>query len=186
MAKKERKAQEINASSMADIAFLLLIFFLVTTTIASDKGLAVQLPPKKTNQDIAEVNQRNVFKILINSYDRLLVEDEVGELAKIKEQVKEFLTNEGVKENLSENPTKAVVSIKTDRGTSYERYVAVMDEVKKAYTEVRAAYVGVSPKEFLETVSPAKTPKDKELYEKARAKYPYQVSDAEPTSIGGK
>ena len=185
MAKKERKAQEINASSMADIAFLLLIFFLVTTTIASDKGLAVQLPPKKENQDQAEVNQRNVFKILINSYDRLLVEDEIGELGKIKDQVKEFLTNEGVKENLSENPEKAVVSIKTDRGTSYERYVAVMDEVKKAYTEVRAAYIGVSPERFLE-ISAAKTPKDKEDYDKAKAKYPYQVSDAEPTSIGGK
>jgi biopolymer transport protein ExbD len=185
MGKKSRKTSEINASSMADIAFLLLIFFLVTTTIASDKGLAVQLPPKKENQDKVDINERNVFKILINSYDRLLVENEIGEVGKIKDQVKEFLTNEGAKPNLSDSPKDAVVSIKTDRGTSYERYIAVMDEVKKAYTEVRAAYVGVSPERFLE-ISAGKTPKDKEMYDRAKEKYPYQVSDAEPTSIGGK
>jgi biopolymer transport protein ExbD len=185
MAKKERKLTEINASSMADIAFLLLIFFLVTTTIASDKGLMVQLPPKKDNQDQKEINERNIFKILINSYDRMLVEDELGDVTKIKDQVKEFLTNEGKNPKSSESPKDAIVSIKTDRGTSYERYVKVMDEVKKGYTEVRAAYVGVSPEKFLE-VAAAKTPEDKALYDKAKEKYPYQVSDAEPTNTGTK
>ena len=97
MARSGRKIPEVNSSSMADIAFLLLVFFLVTTTIATDKGLTLTLPPKADpNQPPPDItkNQRNIFKILVNSSDRILIEDEpVTDLTGLRDQVKEFVLN---------------------------------------------------------------------------------------------
>ena len=183
MARGSRQSSEVNAGSMADIAFLLLIFFLVTTTIASDKGIAVLLPPKKENQDDVKMKQKNIFNILINSQDQMLAEDNPTELSEIKEQVKEFVTNRGRKEDLSESPEKAVVSLKTDRGTSYEMYISVLDELKTGYNELRAEFLGLSLEEYNDLDD--KNPDEKDMLKRARKEYPYQVSDAEPTDIGG-
>ena len=158
MARKNRPTAEIPNGSMADIAFLLLIFFLVTTTIANDKGIAMLLPPKPDpNQPPPEVteNARNIFKILANSQDKLLVEDEpLTDVFELREMVKSFILNfgspgeEGVaiynslpasmksyislngrKVDSSDDPKTAIVSFKADRGTSYELYVQVLDQV---------------------------------------------------------
>jgi biopolymer transport protein ExbD len=99
MARSGRKIPEVNSSSMADIAFLLLVFFLVTTTIATDKGLTLTLPPKADpNQPPPDItkNQRNIYKILVNSSDRILIEDEpVTDLSGLREEVKAFVLNFG-------------------------------------------------------------------------------------------
>lgn len=184
---KGRMRNEVNASSMADIAFLLLIFFLVTTTIASDKGLAILLPPMPPpDQPPPEVeeNARNIFKVQINSSDRLLVEDEpLDDYRLIKDMVKEFVMNNGRDPLSSDSPEKALVSLKTDRGTSYEMYIDVLDELQGAYYELRAEKVGLSVEEYraLDTDNP----EEKELFERGKEGLPMRISIAEPTSIGG-
>lgn len=183
MARGSRQSTEVNAGSMADIAFLLLIFFLVTTTIASDKGIAVLLPPKKETQEEIKMKQRNIFNILINSQDMMLAEDQPTELKDLKEMVKEFVMNNGKDPDSSESPDKAVVSLKTDRGTSYEMYITVLDELKTGYNELRAQYLNMSLDEYNKLDD--KNPDDKEKLKDARDAIPYQVSDAEPTDIGG-
>ena len=95
MGRSKRQSSEVNAGSMADIAFLLLIFFLVTTTIASDKGIYVQLPPKPEDQVDVKLNERNIFNILINSRDMMLVEENPMEISELKAEVKKFITNNG-------------------------------------------------------------------------------------------
>lgn|SRR5690554_4518607 len=183
--KRDRESVEVNASSMADIAFLLLIFFLVTTTIASDKGLAILLPPKQDKpQEEVVMNQRNIFKVLVNSQNRLLVEDEpLNDITLLKGMVKEFITNNGRNPNLSDSPDKAVVSLKTDRGTSYETYINVLDELQGAYYELRAEKVGLTAEEYRSLDQ--KDPRQKELFDRGREGLPMQISIAEPTNIGG-
>ncbi len=163
---------EVNASSMADIAFLLLIFFLVTTTIATDKGLAMRLPPHIPD-DINDhpMKKRNVFNILLNSQDHLLVEEESANTQK---------------DDLSENPDKALVSIKTDRGTTYQVYIAVLDEVKRAYHELRADFLGISVDEYLKLANTNPETLNKEQrnkLEEAKLAFPMQISEAEPTKV---
>lgn len=151
MKKKQRRSQEINASSMADIAFLLLIFFLVTTQISTDKGLSILLPPKREKDALNEVklNDRNVFKILVNSRNQLLVEDEPMNINNLRDETKKFINNNGRIKELSDNPKEAVVSYKTDRGTRYSIYVRVLDEIKAAYNELRAEYIGLKLQDYL-------------------------------------
>ena len=185
--KRDRGGAEVNASSMADIAFLLLIFFLVTTTIASDKGLALLLPPKQDPNNPpppVKFNQRNIFKVLINSQDRLLVEDEpLTDISAIKDMVKEFVSNNGRDPLSSESPEEAVVSLKTDRGTSYETFINVLDELQGAYWELRAEKVGLTAQQYRELDQD--NPDEKELYDRGQEAYPMRISVAEPTSIGG-
>jgi biopolymer transport protein ExbD len=212
MAKSKNRKAEIPVASMADIAFLLLIFFLVTTTIASDKGIALLLPPKPDpNQPPPDItkNQRNIFKVNVNSSDRVLVEDEpLQDLTKIREMVKEFVLNfreaspenqqlistlsisqqnfvrtQGRKQDSSDSPTDAVVSFKTDRGTSYDVYLAILDEIMGAYDEIYADRVGISAEEFRNLDK--KDPVQSQIYDRAREGIPRNVSIAEPTKIGG-
>ncbi len=210
--KKNRPSTEVNAGSMADIAFLLLIFFLVTTTMANDKGIAMLLPPKPDpNQPPPEVkeNDRNIFKIQANSKDLLLVEDEpLTNVEELKPMIKEFILNfgrpsedammvynslpapmksfvsaYGKKGNSSDGPDKAIVSFKADRGTSYELYITVLDEVNAAYNEVYGERIGKTAQEFLQLDQ--KDPEQKKLYDQARSGMPRAISIAEPTKIGG-
>ena len=209
MAKSGRKTPEVNSSSMADIAFLLLIFFLVTTTIATDKGLTLTLPPKADpNQPPPDItkNQRNIFKILVNSQDRILVEDEpLTDISGLKEKVKEFVLNFGKpsEENVSiynslppslkalskkdpkssDNPEAAVISFKADRGTSYDIYISILDQLQGAYYEIYGDRVGLSADEFRGL--DRKKPKQAEKYKRARDGFPMNISIAEPTKIGG-
>jgi biopolymer transport protein ExbD len=179
-----RQNAEINAGSMADIAFLLLIFFLVTTTIASDRGLQEQLPPKDEAQQDIKIKMRNVYSIIVNSQDKLLIEDEPGEIEQIREGIIKHLTNEGVDPDFAENSKDAIVTVKADRGTTYEVYIRIKDEIKKAYAQVRADYLKVSVSKYME-IAKQKTPEHEELYDKAKEKYPFNVADAEPSSAAG-
>ncbi len=135
--KKERESQEINAGSMADIAFLLLIFFLVTTTINAEKGIPVKLPPWSDEEvDPTQLNTRNVYSVLVNYNNELLVRGEPTQITDLRENAKEFIMNPQALENLAEKPSKAIVSLKNDRGTRYETYLQVYNELKGAYNEL--------------------------------------------------
>jgi biopolymer transport protein ExbD len=209
MARSGRKLPEVNSSSMADIAFLLLIFFLVTTTIATDKGLTLTLPPKADpNQPPPDItkNQRNIYKILVNSQDKILIEDEpVTDLSGLREEVKAFVLNFGQvdeesqalynslpqslralskrSEISSDDPTEAVVSFKADRGTSYDIYLEILDELQGAYHEIYGQRVGLTADEFRSL--DRKNPVEYEKYQRGRDGFPMNISIAEPTKIGG-
>lgn len=179
--KKKRSNPEVDSSSMADIAFLLLIFFLVTTTIASDKGIMMQLPPETPDNIEIDIKQKNLFKVLVNSGDKLLVEDQPMKIEDIREECKKFLTNNGRDPKSSDNPQKAITSIKTDRGTTYSVYIEVLDEIKRAYHEVRAEHVGISLQEYLALDKDDKDGPDYKKYQKAKDAYPMQISEADPS-----
>lgn len=209
--KKGRVSQEVNAGSMADIAFLLLIFFLVTTTIASDKGILNILPPKQDpNVPPPEIklNERNIFNILVNANDQLLVEGEYRTTTEgLSEDIKDFLLNfgnpdeaalalfNGLPQSLrnrakresssSDHPMSggAVVSIKTNRGTSYEVYLDVFDQVKKAYFEIYGERVGLTAEQYRSLTG--KTPAEKELMDRGKEGIPMAISIAEPDKAGG-
>ncbi|MCB9245234.1 MAG: biopolymer transporter ExbD [Flavobacteriales bacterium] len=179
--RKSRGTPEINAGSMADIAFLLLVFFLVTTTMDTDKGLRVKLPPwpdPNIPPPVSTQNNRNVLEVLVNARDLLLVEGDLMDIEMLTEKTKEHLTNEGRNPKLAESSEKAIVSLKNDRGTSYERYVEVYNELKRAYNEVRNEYAKSKyNKDFAKLT-------EKEADE-VQEKYPMKISEAEPVDIGG-
>lgn len=144
----KRSAPEVNAGSMADIAFLLLIFFLVTTTIEKDSGINRKLPPiQPPNQEPVVLKQKNIFTVLLNGKDQLLVEDELMELKDLRKAAVEFLDNggdgscaycKGKKDpSSSDNPDKAIISLKNERETSYAAYISVQNELVAAYNELR-------------------------------------------------
>ncbi len=195
MARNKRGNPEINSSSMADIAFLLLIFFLVTTTIANDKGLMIQLPPKPDDIENIDVKlkEKNLFKVYVNSFDKLLVEGEpMQDISQLREKVKEHVTNNGRNPEMSDSPKKAVVSFKTDRGTSYELYISVLNELQGAYYEMYAERVGVSVGAWRDLSTKLDDPENRRLYDKGRdvnangdVMFPMNISIAEPSKIGG-
>jgi len=143
----KRAAPEVNAGSMADIAFLLLIFFLVTTTIEKDSGINRKLPPMEDNTEPPIIKQKNIFTVLVNKQDRLLVEDEPMEIKDLRKAAREFLDNNGdgsctfckgpKDPKSSDNPDKAIISLKNDRETSYAAYISVQNELVAAYNELR-------------------------------------------------
>lgn len=144
----KRAAPEVNAGSMADIAFLLLIFFLVTTTIEVDSGISRKLPPmEEDNTEPPVIKKRNIFEVSLNGKNQLLVEDELMEIKDLRQAAIDFLDNgadgscdycNGKKdEKSSVNPDKAIISLKNDRGTTYETYIAVQNELVAAYNHLR-------------------------------------------------
>lgn len=135
---RTKRDAEIPSSSMADIAFLLLIFFLVTTTIDADKGIYMQLPPPLEDEvEPPDINQRNLLNVLVAANGQVLIDNEVTNVAAIRGIVKRHILNNGREPNFSVSPDKAVTSFKTKRGLPYETYIAVLDEIKMAYNEVR-------------------------------------------------
>lgn len=214
--RNKRGNQEVNAGSMADIAFLLLIFFLVTTQIATNKGLVTVLPPPKDDQIDVPLNERNVFKIQVNTADRILVEDEViQDVSTIREQVYDFVLNFARPDNVkrgsekqsdmetfaslpasmqsyintklrsdksSVGPSKAIVSLQTDRGSSYEMFIAVMDEINAAYYKIYGERVGLSPEEYRKLNR--NDPRQRLLYENGKRGINKAISMAEPTQVG--
>lgn len=182
-----RSTPEIPNASMADIAFLLLTFFLVTTTIANDRGLSISLPPppEANPPEDVKVQERNMFKIQVNSSDALLVEGEpMDDVSGLKDMIKAFITNNGKDPASSDNPDKAVVSFKTDRGTSHKRFVEILDIIQAAYYDIWAEQAGVTNKEYRDAASDPSGP-NKEIYEKGKKGYPMNISIAEPTKVGG-
>ncbi|NNE34573.1 MAG: biopolymer transporter ExbD [Rhodothermales bacterium] len=135
--KKKRREVEIPTASMADIAFLLLIFFLVTTVIDVDTGIGMVLPPPlDENVDPPPVLERNMLKILVNEVGQLLMEDRPASTEQVKEEVKKHVLNMGADPNYSDSPTKALISIKNARETPYRSYIAVLDRTWMAYFEI--------------------------------------------------
>jgi biopolymer transport protein ExbD len=183
-----RSTPEIPNASMADIAFLLLTFFLVTTTINNDKGLSIGLPPPpdpNKNEEV-KMQEKNIFKIQVNSSDALLVEGEpMEDVSGLKDMIIAFVKNKGVDPASSESPEKAIVSFKTDRGTSHKRFVEILDIIQGAYYDIYAEQAGVSNKEFREAASAIGTdPEKRAIYERGKKDYPMNISIAEPTKVG--
>ena len=187
---------EINASSMADIAFLLLVFFLVTTTMDSDLGLSRLIPPP-LHEDMPkppEIKQRNIFEVLVNSNDQLLVEGDIMQVAELTEAAKEFIANPNDDVKLpakilkevdffgNVEVSKQVISLQNDNGTSYNMYIQVQNELARAYNELRNELAmekfGKTYDYFLET-------KDKAKVKAIRKIYPQRISEAEPKNVGG-
>ena len=147
MAKKRGAPPEVNAGSMADIAFLLLIFFLVTTTIGVDQGINRKLPAIQDIKDDSVINERNILTVLVNMNNQLLVEEELLDIKDLRETAIKFLENngdgscsycQGSKDGTSsDNPTKAVISLSNDSETTYETYIAVQNELVAAYNVLR-------------------------------------------------
>lgn len=178
MARKKRGVQEINAGSMADIAFLLLIFFLVTTTMDVDTGIARKLPPIPEDEleTPPEIHARNIYVVLVNSNDNLLVEGEQMDISQLKNGAKKFISNNGLNPNLSDDPQKAIISLQNDRGTSYKMYVRVQNELAAAYNEIRNE---VALERHGERYFDLNKTKQKQI----RKEYPQKISEAEPKNI---
>lgn len=133
---QRREEPEINGSSLADIAFLLLIFFLVVTTIDVDAGIGMVLPPIPDDIDPPPVRERNLLNILVNAQGMVLLDEQPAAIAEVRQRVREFVDNPNNDPELSESPDDAIVSIKTDRRTPYNVYIDMLDEVMGAYAEL--------------------------------------------------
>lgn len=186
MAKKKkgrRPTDEVNASSMADIAFLLLIFFLVTTTIVNEKGLIFNLPEKVNEEDKVDelIAPKNIYNVILNSGNRLLVENEPMEFKDLKSKTMEFIDNRGKNPKLSVSPKKAVVTFKADRGADAEHYILVLNELKAALHELRAGFLGISNAQYLKL--DVTKPDDKLMLDDAKKEYPSCISEAEPFQL---
>ncbi len=188
-----RAAPEINAGSMADIAFLLLIFFLVTTTMDVDTGITRILPPpvKNKNENV-DVKERNVLKILINSHDLMLVNGKPANISNLANKIIDFMSihpNDKAYPEVQEKfipelgkkvlMTKGIVSLKNDRGTSYEMYIKVQDAIAKAFNEMKdqqaLKYYGLKFSELA----------DNNKIKTINKLVPIRVSEAEPENVGG-
>lgn len=192
----KRSTPEINASSMADIAFLLLIFFLVTTTMDVDTGIQRQLPPIPENKDQktdVEVNKRNVYLVLVNSRGNISVNQKWMDLDNLREDAKKFIncdreddptlpemediTVDGIKGTVK--TSKGIISLQNDRGTTYGRYIEVQNELVAAYNEVRNE---AARKYFNKPYDELNV----DQQEAIRKIYPQRISEAEPKNYGGK
>lgn len=178
MKNSRRTAPAVNASSMADIAFLLLIFFLVTTTIDTDKGIRVKLPPWTYEPiDISvKVKKRNLLSVKINSKNELLVRGEALTVANLKEQTKEFISNPNKTDKFAESADRAIISLQNDRGTEYKTYLAVYNELRAAYNEL---WDEKAMKDYNQLYVNLSTDKKKKI----RSAIPLVISEAEPSDI---
>lgn len=192
---KKREVEEVNASSTADIAFLLLVFFLVTTSMSTDMGLVRRLPPpvpKDQEKVKTEINKRNMLVVLVNSKDQLMVRDEAIDVSELREKVKNFVSNPANDENLAEKvpvdieylgksvlvPKNHVVSLQNDRGTGFEAYMAVQNEIVAAYNEMREECALKYFKKNFAKLSKNESDAVKKIL-------PMNISEAEPKDYGG-
>lgn len=173
--KRDKESGEIDGSSLADIAFLLLIFFLVVTTIDVDTGIGLVLPPIPDDVEPPPVRERNLMNILVNAQGMVLIDEEPASINNVRERVKTFVDNNGADPNLSESPDDAIVSIKTDRRTPYNVYIDMLDEVMGAYAELRNQ---ASMDRF--GVPFSSLEQDSENREVIQELYPKKISIAEP------
>jgi len=201
-----RKSPEVNAGSMADIAFLLLIFFLVTTTIETDSGINRKLPPMEDVIDPPVIKQRNIFTVVVNKNNMILVEEKLMDLSDVRKAAVKFLDNGGGlgeeacdyckgerDRSSSDNPDKAIISLKNDRETDYKVYISVQNELVAAYNELRdREFLSLYPNERMSFVEADKKYSDPRTSLKAKAAlkpklsvlkkmYPQKLSEAEPS-----
>ena len=190
MARQKKKVPDLNAGSMADISFLLLVFFLVTTTMDTDTGITRRLPPPIENPEMdVKVKERNIMNVMINKYDKMLVNGEPGDITTLKEKTKKFITPDRNNEKapevevknielLGDVPiSKGVVSLKNDRGTSYAMYISVQNELARAFNEMKDE---MSLKYFNQHYADLT---DKDKIEAINKAVPVRVSEAEPEEI---
>jgi hypothetical protein len=202
----KRSAPEVNAGSMADIAFLLLIFFLVTTTIETDSGLNRKLPPMEDQVDPPIIREKNIFTVVVNKNDQLLVEEELTEIKDLRSLAVSFLDNGGGvgeescdycqgerDESSSDNPDKAIISLKNNRETSYKVYIAIQNELVAAYNELRnREFLRLYPSVGLNFVDAQKKYEDprtsvdnsedlKPKIDLVKNMFPQKLSEAEPS-----
>ncbi|SMO74507.1 Biopolymer transport protein ExbD/TolR [Saccharicrinis carchari] len=187
----KRDVPEVNAGSMADIAFLLLIFFLVTTTMDTDSGLARLLPPPvpENQEPPPPIKDRNVFTVLINSKNQLLVKGKPMKIGELKDAAKEFVLNPNRDEKLPEfkqeeieffglyEVSKGVISLQNDNGTQYAQYLMVQNELQRAYNELRNELARRKWDKDYEQL-------DDDQQKAIRKIYPQKISEAEPKNIG--
>ena len=174
--KARRAKNEVNAGSMADIAFLLLIFFLVTTTIVQEEGILVKLPPIDEFTEPTPVDQNNVFTVKVNAQNQILAENKIMNIVHLKEATKEFILNPNQLPNRPKSPKKALVSLQNDRGTDYETYLMVYNELQAAYRELRET-------EAQNRHGMPFNSLNKELKKEIRNAIPLVISEAEPTEF---
>jgi hypothetical protein len=202
----KRSAPEVNAGSMADIAFLLLIFFLVTTTIETDSGLNRKLPPMEDQVDPPIIREKNIFTVVVNKNDQLLVEEELTDIKDLRSLAVSFLDNGGGvgeescdfcqgerNESSSDNPDKAIISLKNNRETSYKVYIAIQNELVAAYNELRnREFLRLYPSVGLNFVDAQKKYEDprtsvdnsedlKPKIDLVKNMFPQKLSEAEPS-----
>ena len=203
-----RKSPEVNAGSMADIAFLLLIFFLVTTTIETDSGINRKLPSMEDVIDPPIIKERNIFTVVVNKNNDILVEEKPMELRDIRSAAVKFLDNGGGvgeeacdyckgerDKSSSDNPEKAIISLKNDRETDYKVYISVQNELVAAYNVLRdREFISLYPNERMTFVEANKFYSDPRTSPKLKAKlkpkldvlkrmYPQKLSEAEPSKL---
>ena len=206
-----RETPEVNGGSLADIAFLLLIFFLVTTTMDIDTGITRLLPPEPDpeQEDIeVKVNKRNVLVVLLNRSDRLMVGGQEMDRLNLKAKTIEFFTNPTNNENLPEKKdikvefppgssallppdgiwrgqvSKGVISLQNDRSTTYGKYLQVQNELVAAVNQLRNDFCNLYFDKDFEELNTTK-PIDKEIYDGIRKIYKMNISESEPKNIGG-
>ncbi|WP_417363726.1 ExbD/TolR family protein [Galbibacter sp.] len=204
MGRNRNAPPEVNAGSMADIAFLLLIFFLVTTTIETDSGLDRKLPPIEPPENPPVIRQKNIFTVVVNKDNQLFVEEELMELKDLRAAAVDFLDNgggvgqdgeacdycQGSRDpESSDHPSKAIISLQNDRLTEYGTYIAVQNELVGAYNELRnregERLYGKTFTDMNTLFLDPKTPDDvkddlKPKLEKIQEMYPQKLSEAEP------
>jgi len=191
---KKRKISEINSSSMADISFLLLIFFLVTTSMNVSTGLSRRLPPplqpNQKPEDI-DIKKRNIFIVKVNSLNQLMVQGQEINVRQLKDKAKEFILNTSNDPNLPEKVTvdidlignieitkDHVISLQNDVDTQYQAYIEVQNELVAAYNELRNEF---SKEKFGKMYSDLSEDKQKVV----QSVYPQKISEAEPKNYGG-
>jgi biopolymer transport protein ExbD len=189
-----KKTPGLNTGSMADISFLLLTFFLLTSAIVTDEGIQRRLPPMlPPEQKPPEVNEHNVLNIKVNMYDQLLVNSvPMANVRDLKNFTKEFITNPTNDPNKPENVlkyidelgesfrfSKGIVSLQNDRGTSYKKYIEVQNQLAEAFNELRDEF---SQRKFGKTFANLNQ-NDKDGVQKL---IPISISEAEPSNYGTK
>lgn len=192
MIRKKKELPGLNTASMADVSFLLLTFFLLTSSINTDLGIQRRLPPlsnQKSSQ--TEIHKRNIFSVKVNSSDQLFFDGQIGDINELKQKAKEFLSNQQNLPNLPEKEriyipligkyyvSKGVISVQNDRGTSYDMYFKVQNELTAAITELKDE---LSKERFGRDYKDCNY-EQKEAIDKA---IPNSISEAEPKNTGGK
>ena len=204
---RRKGAPEVNAGSMADIAFLLLIFFLVTTTIETDAGLDRMLPPIEPPDTDVVIKQKNIFTVSINKSGQLLVEEELLNLEDLRDAAIAFLDNGGAPAgspeycnycqgkrdaSSSDNPQKAIISLKNDRETAYKTYITVQNELVGAYNDLRNREsrrlynrdFTEMESEYLNPETPSSVRDElKEKVQRVQELFPQKLSEAETSKI---
>jgi biopolymer transport protein ExbD len=164
--RRQRVDAEIPSASMADIAFELMIFFLVATTFDVDTGIGLVLPPAAETTEQVKVKQSDIAKLLVNAAGEVLLDGELITVPQIRETIKN---------KIKQNP-KLIVSIKTDRETNYSRYIEVLDELKLAYNDLREEY-------SLRTYGKSFKDLNRDQQEEVKKEIPIRISIAEPEEV---